>query len=154
MAIKNTCPCGSGKLFKSCCQPFITGESFPETAEQLMRSRYTAYTLADIPYIEKTQSGEAAQDFHFDEAKQWASQVKWCGLNVLEAALNQVEYVARYIVGNKLVLLQERSQFEKIGDHWFYVSGTLVPHQAITLKPNQPCLCGSKKKFSQCCGKN
>jgi SEC-C motif domain protein len=153
MTTKNLCPCCSGRSFNLCCQPFLSRKLMPETPEQLMRSRYTAYTLADIPYIEKTQSGKAAENFNADEAKQWTEQVKWCGLSVLNSNLNEVEYVARYMIGNQLYLLQERSQFEKIGEQWFYISGALIPHQPITLKSNQPCPCGSKKKFSQCCGK-
>lgn len=39
------CPCQSGKPYTECCQPFHLKTAFPETAEQLMRSRYAAYTL-------------------------------------------------------------------------------------------------------------
>ena len=48
------CPCESGKTFKKCCEPFITGAKEAETAEQLMRSRYTAYTQVEMDYIQKT----------------------------------------------------------------------------------------------------
>src|SRR5262249_12642121 len=48
------CPCQSGQNLDQCCGPFIAGEAFPETAEQLMRSRYTAYTQANLGYIKKT----------------------------------------------------------------------------------------------------
>ena len=58
-----TCPCGSKKNYADCCQPFIELKKIPETPEQLMRSRYTAYTQANMDYIVRTMRGKAAADF-------------------------------------------------------------------------------------------
>ena len=57
------CPCGSGKTYDECCEPFIRGKAFPETAEQLMRSRYSAYTLQEIPYITDTLHPDHREDW-------------------------------------------------------------------------------------------
>ncbi|MDR1126989.1 MAG: SEC-C domain-containing protein, partial [Treponema sp.] len=48
------CPCGSGKQYTDCCEPFILGVQKPLTAEALMRSRYTAYTVHAVDYIVST----------------------------------------------------------------------------------------------------
>ncbi|MGD1990808.1 MAG: YchJ family metal-binding protein, partial [Chromatiales bacterium] len=49
-----SCPCESGLDYDLCCGRFIDEGALPETAEQLMRSRYTAFTLDRISYLEKT----------------------------------------------------------------------------------------------------
>ena len=64
------CSCGSGRDYVTCCQPYVEGRAHPETPEALMRSRYTAYTMADIDYIEKT---EISQRFLPGEAHQFIS---------------------------------------------------------------------------------
>jgi SEC-C motif-containing protein len=39
------CPCGGG-AYSSCCGPLIAGDQLAATAEQLMRSRYSAFARA------------------------------------------------------------------------------------------------------------
>jgi SEC-C motif-containing protein len=122
------CPCGSGHLFIKCCKPFITGKALPKTAEQLMRSRYVAYTRANVDYIANTQIGSAAQGFDKIETKQWAQSVKWLGLKVLKVVAGteleqagNVEFKASYKLNGKLQTITENSLFHKINDQWFYV---------------------------------
>jgi SEC-C motif-containing protein len=158
------CPCGSSKLFTDCCASFLNSPALPQTALQLMRSRYCAYVSANINYIQQTMCGQAAADFDPQDARLWAEQVIWCGLNIIDPGKQRadvdeddVEFAARYVAydvsGPKLFILHERSQFQKIANRWFYISGKLTPHQAIALKSSSPCPCGSKKRFLQCCGK-
>ena len=52
------CPCGSGALFHDCCGPIVAGESPAPTAEALMRSRYTAFTMGERAHIERTYAPE------------------------------------------------------------------------------------------------
>lgn len=140
------CPCGLKASFATCCAQFIEGHSKAETPEQLMRSRYCAYTQANIEYIEKTMAKKAAQGFDPQAAKSWAKQAQWLGLTVLEATNTQVKFIARYKMDDTLEFLCELSDFEKIGDEWFYISG-----KPFKLKRNDPCPCLSGKKFKNCC---
>jgi len=153
------CPCCSGKIFSACCHPFLNGESLPTVAVQLMRSRYSAYSLTHIEYIQQTMCGKAAEGYDAKEAKQWAQQAIWCGLNVInsgkqnaESDKDEVEFIARYILENELHIIHEKSQFQKIAGKWFYISGELIPHKPIALAANSQCPCGSRKKYAQCCG--
>ena len=82
------CPCESGKTFKKCCEPFITGEKEAETAEQLMRSRYTAYTQVEMDYIEKTHDPKTRNQTDMESNRKWAESTKWTGLEIL--GLNRV----------------------------------------------------------------
>lgn len=156
--INPKCPCRSSFLFAECCEPFLINTKTAATALQLMRSRYTAYTLANIDYIQTTMQGRAAENFDAAEAAIWAQQVTWCGLNIIDAGLqktdienDEVEFVAKYVSGNLLHLLHERSQFKKIDGKWFYTSGTLTPHKPTSIKSTDPCPCGSRKKLANCC---
>ena len=49
-----SCPCGSDEPFGRCCLPLHLGERQAETAEQLMRARYSAYAVDDLDYVWRT----------------------------------------------------------------------------------------------------
>ncbi len=125
MAKQNLCPCGSKLEYINCCQSFIDHKLIPETPEQLMRSRYTAYSLANIDYIQETMLGDALQDFDAMDAREWAQSIKWLKLEVIRSnmiAENKgiVEFIAYYRYQNKKHQLHEISQFELINQRWYY----------------------------------
>src|SRR6185312_2334301 len=94
------CPCGSEKEYHNCCERFISGQQSASTPEELMRSRYTAYSTANIAYIAQTMRGAASKNFDANNAEIWAKKVNWQGLKVLRASAegNQglVEFIAYY----------------------------------------------------------
>ena len=123
------CPCGSSKKYSLCCGPFLEGPKAPATPEQLMRSRYTAFTKADTEYLEKTMKGRPLQTFDARATKAWADAVTWLGLTVLKAPIPEkdiglVEFIARFKESGKECAIHELSTFQKIEGRWFYVEGT------------------------------
>lgn len=121
------CPCGSGQLFIKCCKPFITGKTIPSTAEQLMRSRYTAYTRNNVNYIAATQAAAAAEQFDRADTEQWMRSVKWQTLTVNNADNGgesdedgTVDFTATFKFNGKLCKMHEHSRFKKIDGRWFY----------------------------------
>lgn len=46
--------CQSGNAFGACCGPLLAGDRNASTAEQLMRSRFTAFALNDPDYLLKS----------------------------------------------------------------------------------------------------
>ena len=69
------CPCGSKKEFGSCCGPIIAGTKKAETAEELMRSRYTAYVTHDIDHIVKTcRAGGEEDGIDLEETRKWSEE--------------------------------------------------------------------------------
>ena len=78
------CPCQSGLVYEACCQPFHLQQVLPDTAEKLMRSRYSAYTLVNIPYI--VQTTVPAQQSFLDQIamKEWGETTDWAGLEIIE----------------------------------------------------------------------
>ena len=83
-----------------------------------MRSRYTAYTRADIPYIKKTMKKPLDEQV----ARKRATSVTWIGLEVLDACENEVEFKASYMENGRLMVLHERSFFVLENDRWIYAS--------------------------------
>ncbi len=152
------CPCCSELNYEQCCKPFIDGQSVPETPEQLMRSRYTAYSQRQISYIKKTMHGKPLVNFNEQEAEQWAKSVYWLGLKVINASLENentgfVEFVASFLEKNQIKAISELSEFHKKNEHWFYVDGINIEKnkkQTIKISRNSPCPCGSGKKFKNC----
>ena len=54
MALDRPCPCG-GLSYGACCGPLHRGDRSAATAEQLMRSRYSAFALGEVEYLLRTQ---------------------------------------------------------------------------------------------------
>lgn len=146
------CFCRSGKEYKHCCAPFHLHTAVPETAEQLMRSRYTAYVLKNIPYIVATivPSQQTLLETHL--LQEWADNTTWLGLEILKTenftkTQSAVEFKAIFQGEEGELAHQERSIFVKIENRWYFVDPTV---SLPTMK--QPCVCGSGKKFKHCCG--
>lgn len=153
------CPCGLQNAYEQCCGLYIENKQIPQTPEQLMRSRYTAYSLANIDYIKNTMQGKALIGFHEANALQWAQQVTWLGLEVINANpthsdIGFVEFTARLLEHNKVQTIHEVSEFHREHNRWFYVSGITKEVLPKKTKPqvarNSPCPCGSGKKFKNC----
>jgi len=122
------CPCGSGQLYKQCCGLFIEENQLPTTPESLMRSRYTAYSQANIAYIVKTMRDAPAKNYNADEAHLWAQQAEWLGLQVIRATpvigtQGFVEFIAHYRLQGKEHKIHELSEFRCDNGRWYYVAG-------------------------------
>jgi SEC-C motif domain protein len=128
MSQGDPCPCGSGSPYAACCGPYLAGSALPQTAEALMRSRYTAYTRRDGAYLSATWHPTTRRaDLGLDEP------VKWLGLEILSIAgggpadaRGNVEFVARYKVGGRAQRIHEISRFHRREGRWFYVDGDLA----------------------------
>lgn len=154
-----TCPCGSQKNYSSCCEPFIIGKQKPTTPEMLMRSRYTAYTLAKIDYIKATMRGDALVGFQAIEAERWAKRVCWIRLEVFHSTIENettgyVEFEASFVDHARLKSIHEHSQFIREEGQWYYVGGTHRPTSQAEkiINRNTTCPCGSQRKFKNCHG--
>lgn len=153
------CPCGSTLDYLICCNPYLDNKTTPPTPEALMRSRYTAYTLANIDYIKKTMHGKPLVNFNEQEAMRWAQSVYWLGLRVIRSWQDSedsgfVEFIASYLDNGSVKIMHETSEFLKINDGWFYIDGQPIPEPAKSVSRNGPCPCGSARKFKSCHGKD
>jgi SEC-C motif-containing protein len=116
------CPCG-GQHYAQCCERYLSGADVPATAVELMRSRYTAYTLQDDVYLKKTWHSGTRPSEQISEAG-----LNWLGLEVRKHVAAgdtaTVEFVARYKVDGRAHRLHEISRFVREDGHWFYVDGS------------------------------
>lgn len=135
----SACPCGSA-LFAACCGPYIAGNAVPPTAEALMRSRYTAFTLRDEAYLRATwHPSTVPAEPLFDDNE----PIRWLGLEIKYALRlrkgkanlqddpdrDTVEFVARYKIGGRAHRLHEVSRFVREAGpdgqkRWFYLDGS------------------------------
>ena len=153
------CPCGSDLDYDACCGRFHAGEPAP-TAVALMRSRYAAYALGRLDYIEATAGGPAAMGFVMADAQAAQLGMEWTGLEVLSTKKGRegdddgiVSFVASYRHNGVEGSLAETSRFRRIAGRWLYWDRDEAPARAAQAPGrNDPCPCGSGRKFKKCCG--
>lgn len=146
------CPCGSKLTFAACCKPYLDNTAEAATPEVLMRSRYTAFTRGDFGYLKKTWHPDTVPDLDSDEPSNWIS------LEIIATAIDEddqegeVEFVAKLIVQDRLEVLHEVSEFERVDGLWVYCSGEFKNDRAVPRKipMKEACPCGSGEKFKHC----
>ena len=153
---KELCPCGSKKNEQYCCAMFLSGKKKPDTAEKLMRSRYTAFYRGNVDYLISTLHPDQRDSQDVRELNNSINNTKWLGLTIINTqkgkkndTTGMVEFEAIYQT-NEPGQLHERSRFIKDNNEWFYVDGDILP--GTTPKPKEPCWCNSGKKYKQCHG--
>lgn len=165
--IKSTdkCPCGSGKTYAECCEPLITGKSKALTAEALMRARYTAYVVHAIDFIINTcETGEQIAEIDRKATEDWSNKSTWHGLKILRTEKGTesdeegiVEFEATYTQKGIRDIHHEIAGFKKVEGEWLYAEGMIRPTTVVRetrkVGRNEPCPCGSGKKYKNCCGK-
>ena len=159
MTSNELCPCCSEKPYSQCCEPYILGEKIPPTAEALMRSRYVAFSQQNNQYIIDTWHKSTLPD---DPTPAEDKHVSWIGLKIIRTEAGGpgddrgvVEFRARCRIKGNAGGLDECSEFVKEDGRWFYVNGSSIqPEKNPNAKVgrNDPCPCGSGKKFKKCCG--
>ena len=123
------CPCGTGLPYAECCSRLHDGTATAATAEQLMRSRYSAFAVGDPAYLLATwHSTTRPRTLQLDRA------VRWTGLEVLTttgggllAAEGTVEFRAHHVAGGVRGDQHENSSFVREDGQWRYLDGVSLP---------------------------
>jgi SEC-C motif-containing protein len=153
------CPCGSGRTFGSCCEPVLQGQRQPETAEELMRARFTAHVVHDFGFLHRTYRPTSRLPF---VAGGEAPTMKWTRLVVhghgpgATPDIATVDFSAYGLEDDVEKVLHEKAEFVRQEGGWIYTRPLRegpAPYKAAAPKPgrNDPCPCGSGKKYKQCC---
>ena len=157
------CPCGSGRELEACCGPILDGSVSASTAEALMRARYTAHVLGKYDFLTESTHPEFREDVSAEEIKEWSSLMTWESLEILESSAGgpedetgEVNFCAHYSVQGMPQELREDAFFRKEDGRWFYVEGNVHAKQPVRRETpkigrNDPCPCGSGKKYKKCC---
>lgn len=117
------CPCGAGPAYDDCCGPLHKGETAAATAEQLMRSRFSAFAVGDDAYLLRTWHSATRPDALDLDARQ-----RWLRLDLLDTrrgtsddSAGTVEFRAHYREAGRVGELHERSRFVREAGDWVYV---------------------------------
>lgn len=156
------CPCGSTNDYKNCCLPYISGEKNAPSAESTMRARYSAFVKGEIDYIEKTHDPKTKDQFDREGISDWSHNSKWISLEIVNTdkgsekdSEGMVEFVAKYEVQGVEQAHHELSQFKLIDGFWYFIDGKVIRNTVRRTAPkvgrNDPCSCGSGKKYKKCC---
>ena len=181
-----TCPCqispasqsvSSALLYKDCCQPYHDSLChkevdqadgiYADSAERLMRTRYSAFVLIKPEYIVKTTLPVQQNLLDINAIESWATETDWAGLEIVKHTPKlgkrhaQVEFKAYFNIKDNTTSLEEKLQahhelstFVKVTNkanhdvRWYFLDPTV----AMTVSQKQPCICGSGEKFKRCCG--
>jgi SEC-C motif-containing protein len=123
LKMKN-CFCGSPHPYSQCCGPLLKGTRQASSAEQLMRSRYSAYVMAATDYLIATTHISQRTRMSKKETEQWAKSNTWLKLEILHADTFQVEFKAHFRDRKSVKQIHhEKSTFVFEGGQWFYVDG-------------------------------
>lgn len=136
------CPCGTGKPYAACCEPFHAGAREAPDPERLMRSRYSAFALGLGEYLWRTLHAD-----HDSRARPKAQEIaslektfatlRYVGLEIFETrdadadGVAQVLFCARVRQGAKDLSFVELSDFVHDGEGWRYLQGQNRPASAL-----------------------
>ena len=153
--------------YADCCQPYHdalnnsddnvnnVSDLKAESAERLMRTRYSAFVLSKAEYIVKTTLAAQQALLDIKAIEQWARETNWAGLEIVSHVAKlgkrhaQVEFKAYYTKPDgQQAAHHELSSFVEIEGRWYFLDSTVD----MNVSQKQPCICGSGEKFKRCCG--
>lgn len=163
------CPCKSTLEYVQCCEPIHHNHRAANTPEQLMRARYCAHVLKLVDFVVATYhpSCDAQSDY---QAIADSVNCEWVNLDVVSTQDSDtpdegfVTFKAYLKEDGQEFCLEERSRFVNEGGLWYYIDGTFPqadkiqeptasqPINSDKVGRNDPCPCGSGKKYKKCCG--
>lgn len=129
-----------------------------------MRSRYTAYAKHAFEHLGRSLSAEQRKDYAPDDARRWSEKSEWLGLTIVRTEAGGpgdeqglVEFTARYRTDGQEHEHHEAALFAREDGNWVYAGqlpqrGTTVRRETPKVGRNDPCPCGSGKKYKKCCG--
>lgn len=156
---KPKCKCGKALELELCCQPFLDKRRLPDTAEALMRSRFSAYCLGFFQYILDTYHHTTRPNCSAHELQQSVNNLRWLFLDVINTGIQGeyqfVEFKAYLSEQSQIHCIHEVSRFVCENEQWLYIDGEFKSeHGRIHIGRNDTCFCKSGLKFKKCCGKS
>ncbi|MCU7880737.1 MAG: SEC-C domain-containing protein [Candidatus Thiodiazotropha sp. (ex Lucinoma aequizonata)] len=158
------CYCGSCVTYENCCEPILDGTTKAMTAEVLMRARYSAFAAHKAEFLHQSLHPDYRHDHDIEATRRWSENAQWMNLQVVELKggtetdeEGSVEFIATYKEKGVVRPHHEISRFLKQDGDLYFVDGQLVPpkpemRKQPKVRRNEPCPCGSGKKFKKCCG--
>jgi SEC-C motif-containing protein len=140
------------------------GDQSAETAEALMRARYSAYAKAQVKFVLDTTHPSQRDQYTEAGIRRWARNSEWRGLTIVGTErgtaaddTGTVEFIADYFEKGRRNRHHEIAQFKRSEGQWYFYDGRApAPKTVVRESPkvgrNDPCPCGSGRKHKKCCG--
>jgi len=125
--MSDTCTCGSGITFASCCAPFLSEAALPPTAEALMRSRYSAYVHCAVDYLLETTHPSQRSHYSRRDIERWSRESTWMKLEIISSTDTTVDFRAWYTDPQGIVQVhREHSTFVRENGRWYFLEGEVA----------------------------
>ncbi|MDB5105995.1 MAG: motif domain protein [Fibrobacteres bacterium] len=159
-----TCSCDTKKPFSECCEPVLKRTRQAESPAALMRARYSAFVRHEIDFLMDSVSPVRRKEFDRKGIEDWSRDTDWAGLEILstekggpEDDKGSVEFIAKFREKDEEQKHHELATFVKIKGAWYFDDGRTPPAKPVKSEGpkvgrNDPCPCGSGKKFKKCHG--
>lgn len=147
---------------KAMTQEVKSDGAWPTTARELLEKRYEAFRTGNTDYVVETHHPETRDQLDRDAVESWSKQSSWKGLEIEDVEEEGdkcfIRFTVRYERKHELIPHTELAEFRKEDGKWFYYdsefpSPETVRREGEKLGRNDPCSCGSNKKYKKCCGK-
>ncbi len=152
------CPCGSGANFESCCGPVIARKTPASGPEQLMRARFTAHVALNHLFLHETvleNQGRPAPDVEQEGSSPWTRLQIHGSEPGRSPDMATVDFTAWFVEKDQELPHHEKAEFKQLAGEWIYVRalrlGPAPVKNTAKVGRNDPCPCGSGKKYKHCC---
>ncbi len=116
------CPCNPTKKYRDCCFKAHENIHSVTSAEALMRSRYSAFVIANVAYLQASHhSSTRPSKREKKDILAWTKAVTWIKLEIINTTETTVEFKAFFIENGSIDVIHENSIFCKENDHWVYL---------------------------------
>jgi SEC-C motif-containing protein len=124
---RGNCACLSGEQYADCCGRFHRGDAEAPTAEQLMRSRYSAFVVGDAAYLLRTWHPDTRpRELELDPAVEWRRlDIVSTGRGGPLDSEGTVEFKAHFRHDGGRGVHHETSRFLRVDRRWYYLDAAL-----------------------------
>jgi SEC-C motif-containing protein len=142
----------------------IQGKRKPETATELLRARYTAFTRGDVDFVLASHHSKTRHEAKREEIEDWSKNSQWHGMKIVQTEAGgatdeegTIVFCAEFTAQGNRTEHWEQALFQKEGGEWRFLDARGVKNEPFRREEpktgrNDPCTCGSGKKFKKCCG--
>ncbi len=135
--------------------------SWPKTPTALLEARSKAFVDHDVDFIVNSVHADVRDQQNRDEIATWSKNAEWLGLEIEkdwedDEGRGFVQFTCRYREQDQEIEHKEIAEFRKADDEkWYYYDSkrpsTTVKRETPKIGRNDPCPCGSGKKYKKCC---
>lgn len=135
-------------------------EKWPKTPRELLEKRYSAFVSQNVDFILESHHQETKEQVSRKSIEEWSQNSKWHGFKVFDEKVEgdraYIDFSVSYEMGAEKVDQREVAEFRNEGGRWYYYDSEFPKPQTLKREGdktgrNDPCPCGSGKKFKKCC---